>query len=338
VTESRKPDRAESALAGTKSGPRDDCPRSPDGAVRRRFTGLRSLVLRNASWHRAASAIVLLLSMGLLGWKAYESWDALRAYQWQIRYSRLVPSFALYLLQTLIVVWAWQSIMNCLTQPLPLQKHARIYVVTHLLRRIPAGMLWVMAGRAYAYRESEMPVGTAAFGSVLETWLVISTGLPLAALATPALGLLSQSHGQALALAGCALNVITLHPSVINKILDLLRQESCPPELTYRTTLSWAVIYISIWLVSGTGLFAMAQLFTDLAIAHLPATIGVWVLSSLISYLTLLSPSGLGVKELSLTLLLGRFLADPLPLLIALAMRLLWTLYDVLFGLGALLL
>jgi hypothetical protein len=70
----------------------------------------------------------------------------------------------------------------------------------------------------------------------------------------------------------------------------------------------------------------------------LPATIGVWVLSSLISYLTLLSPSGLGIKELSLTLLLGLFLADPFPLLIALAMRLIWTVYDVLFGLGALLL
>jgi hypothetical protein len=284
------------------------------------------------------SGIVLLLSVGFLGWKAYQSWDALRAYPWQIRYSRLVPSFGLYVLQTLIVVLAWQSIMNCLTERMPLQQHARIYGVTHLLQRIPAGMLWVMAGRAYAYRDLQLPVRTAAFGSLLEQWLVISTGLPLAALAAPALGLLSQSQGWALALAGCALNLVALHPRAIDRMLNRLGQQSCPAELTYRTTLTWALIYVAIWLVSGSGLFAMVQLFTDLGIAQLPATIGVWVLSSLISYVTLLSPSGLGVKELSLTVLLGLFLADPLPLLIALAMRLIWTLYDVLFGLVALLL
>jgi hypothetical protein len=306
--------------------------------MKQQLTGLRSLVVRSPSWHRPASAIVLLLSMSFLGWKAYESWDNLRAYHWQMRYSVLILSFALYVLQTLLVVLAWQSIMNRLTERLPLQKHARIYGVTHLLRRIPAGMVWVTAGRAYAYRDWEMPARTAAFGSALEMWLVISTGLPLAGVAAPALGLLSPNRGWALALAGCALNLVTLHPRVIDRALNRLRRESCPTELTYRTTLSWAIIYIAIWVVSGTGLFAMARLFTDLAIAHLPATIGVWVLSSLISYVTLLSPSGLGVKELSLTLLLGLFLADPLPLLIALAMRLVWTLYDVLFGLGALLL
>jgi hypothetical protein len=52
----------------------------------------------------------------------------------------------------------------------------------------------------------------------------------------------------------------------------------------------------------------------------------------------LLSPSALGVKETSLAFLLGLSLADPLPLLIALAIRLLWTVYDMLVGILALLL
>jgi len=338
VTDSSSPRRTGAAQSETQPEAICDRGRSPDAVVKPQSTGLRALVLSKPSWHRVASAFVLLLSIIFLGWKAHQSWDALRAYPWQIRYSRIVASAALYVLQTLIVVFAWQLIMNSLSERLPLRRHTRIYGVTNLLRRIPAGMLWVIAGRAYAYRDWEVPARVAALGSLLEMWLVISTGLPLAALAAPALGLLPRSQGWGLAAAACILNVITLHPRVIDKMLNRLRGESCPTELTYRTTLLWALIYVAIWLVSGVGLFAMAQLFTDVSVAHLPATIGVWVLSSLISYLTLLSPSGLGVKELSLTLLLGIFLADPLPLLVALAMRLIWTLYDVLFGLGALLL
>ena len=104
------------------------------------------------------------------------------------------------------------------------------------------------------------------------------------------------------------------------------------------TSLSWAALYTLVWLVSGIGLFAITVLFTDLPLASLPTTIGIWVLSSEISYLTLLSPSGLGVKELSLAVLLGLLLPDPLPLVVALGIRVIWTVYDILVGALSLLL
>jgi hypothetical protein len=138
-----------------------------------------------------------------------------------------------------------------------------------------------------------------------------------------------------LALVTLALELAALHPSLLGWLFKLVRQESLPVQLTYRTTLLWAFIYSLVWFTSGLGLFLIVRLFEDVSVTYLPATIGVWVLSSLVAYLTMFSPSGLGVKELSLTLLLGLYILEPLPLLIALAFRLIWTVYDIIIGAAA---
>ncbi len=297
-----------------------------------------SRVWRRVAWQWVASIIVLALSLCLLAYKAYDSWEALIAYEWQIRYLYLIPSFLLFLFQLVIIVWGWQAIMNSLAQPLSFRKHVKIYSYTNLTRRIPAGIFLAIAGRAYAYRQ-DVPARVPTLGSFLEFLLTVVTGLPIAALAGIGLGFYLPEIGIALAVAAFVVELTAVHPAVLGKLFQLVRHQTLQSELTYRDTLLWTLIYTLIWLLSGTGLFAIACLFVDMSMAQLPTTIGVWVLASLISYLTFFSPSSLGVKELSLTFLLGIILPDPLPLLIALAIRGIWTVYDVLVaGLATLLL
>jgi hypothetical protein len=296
---------------------------------------VRSRLQQGLSWRQIASAVVLLGSVGFLAYKAYTSWDELKAFDWQIRYVYLVPSFLLFVFQLAVIAWGWKSIMDCLAQPLPLREHIKIYAYTNLLRRVPAGTVWMVAGRVYAYRGQRVPGRVSALGSGIELLIVILTGLPLAALASVGLDLLSPALGVVLALVTLALELAALHPSLLGWLFRLVRQESLPVQLTYRKTLLWAFIYSLVWLTSGLGLFLIVRLFDDVSVSYLPATIGVWVLSSLVAYLTMFSPSGLGVKELSLTLLLGLYIAEPLPLLIALAFRLIWTVYDIIIGAAA---
>jgi hypothetical protein len=291
-----------------------------------------SYISEGFSWRRVASAVMLLASFGFLGYKAYTSWDALKGYNWQVRYEYLIPSFLLFLLQLIIITLGWQSIMNCLAERLPFREHIKIYGYTNLMRRIPAGALWVIAGRAHAYKNQNVSARSSAVGSVLEIYLVVLTGLPAAALAASGLNLLSSMAGTVLAIIALIVELAALHPRVLRRIIKLSRHQALEANVTYRYTLAWAGVYTLIWLVSGTGMFLIGCLFTAMPLASLPTTIGIWILSSLIAYLTLLSPSGLGVKELSLTVLLGIMLPNPLPLLIALATRLVWTVYDLLIG------
>jgi hypothetical protein len=317
---------------------------------------LKSLIARararpakKRTWRRALSAIVLALSLAFLGYKAWRSWDALKTYELHIRYVRLLPSFALFLAQLMVITWGWQSIMNAIASPLPFQSHLKVYGYTNLMRRIPAGVVWMVAGRAYGYKDEGIPARTSVVASLIELITVVLSGLPLAALAGWGLGFLPPAAGWSIALALLATECAALHPAVLAKLLQLAHRGSEtrvedsdhePPwnRLTYRRTLTWAAVYTLVWLISGIGLFLVGGLFAELPTSHLPAMVGVWVMSSLASYLTLFSPSGLGVKELSAALLLGTFLPDPLPLLIVLALRLIWTAYDVVIGVAVLLL
>jgi hypothetical protein len=222
--------------------------------------------------------------------------------------------------------------MNSLSPPLSFYHHLKIYGYTNFLRRIPAGLLWTTAGRAYAYKGQNVSVRSSAIGSFLEVLLAIATGLPLAALAAFGLGFLSPGAFAVLFIIALALAIGTITPAVLARLLKLLKHQDLPAELTWGDTLPWAMIYSLGWLISGVSLFLIARLFTDVPMATLPMVLSIWFLSSLATYLTAFSPSGLGVRELSLTLLLGTLFPDPLPLLIALASRLLWTIYDLLFA------
>ena len=302
------------------------------------LTTLWSRLTRKPAWRSLLSAAVLALSVGLLGYKLHQSWSDLAAYEWHLDYVYLLPSYAFFWGQLLMAIGGWWSIVGVLAHRLPYRRHLRIYGYTNLMRRLPAGLLWTTAGRAYAYRDQEISVRTSTVGSSLEFYLVILTALPLCGLSAWNLDLVSPTLGLVLAIAAVLIELLALHPAVLTWLLGLARQELPRTKLTYSLTLSWATAYTCVWGISGAGLFAVARLFGDIPIASLPAIVGAWTLANLVSYVTLLSPSGFGLKEVSLAFLLGRLLPDPLPLLTALGIRLLWTAFDLSVGLVALML
>ena len=289
-------------------------------------------------WKQAVLASVFLACLGILSYKVYTSWEALRAFEWRIKSIWLVPSFLLFLLQTLFVLWGWWSIAGRLAPKVPFRKHVQIYCYTNLARRLPASLLWLVAGRAYWYRQLDTPASAAAVASFLELALAILLGIPIAVLQISTIASLEPAVTIILFMLSTALVGMLIQPKLLNQLGRVFKKEELGLNLSYRDSLRWATVYIFIWLLGGAGLFMVINLFYTLPLRSLPEIIGVWVLSSLISYLTLLTPSGFGVKELSLTFLLGAYLPDPLPMVVALAIRMLWTAYDIFVGLIPLLL
>lgn len=293
----------------------------------------RSLKLPHVSrLRRVLAGAVLLGSVAFLAYKTYISWDELRSYEWQIRVVYLLPLFLVCVLQTLAVTRGWQSIMNCVADVMPFRQHLKILGYTNLMRRIPAGWLWSTAGRLQAYRDQNVPARRSALGSVLELMVALVTALPLAALALAELDLLPRFVGLPLALGALAVEIAALHPALLTRLVKLARQEIGVSNLRYRDTLNWAAFYTLNWLASSLGFYLIVRLFTPLSLSRLPYIAGVWVLSTLIAQLTMFSPSGLGIKEMSLTVMLEPVLPPPLPLLVALATRLVLTVYDLLIG------
>ena len=287
-------------------------------------------------WKRVVPTGILLTCIGLLAYKVYASWETLLEYEWTIRYGWLVPSLLLFLAQTLAVVWGWRSLLNRLAPPVPFWTHVKIYCYTTLARRIPVGLLWQTAGRVYWYRQLGVPTSASAVASLLELGLVILAGLPIGALQVGTI--VSLQPGYVLLASGLTMVVaaVLVQPKLLNRIRRAFNREELQASFSYQDSLRWMGIYVLVWLLSGAGLYVVVNLFFDLPLRVLPEIVGVWTLASLVSYLTLLAPSGFGVKELSLTFLLGFYLPEPLPLIVALATRVLWTAYEIIAGLASL--
>ena len=67
-----------------------------------------------------------------------------------------------------------------------------------------------------------------------------------------------------------------------------------------------------------------------------PHVIGVWALSELATYLSLVSPSGLGIREVALSVLLGDYISVPVAVVVALAARIGLIVYETFWAVVAL--
>jgi glycosyltransferase 2 family protein len=296
---------------------------------------MQPLKFRITSWTKAIPIGILLLCLGLLAYKVYLDWETLLAFDWEIQYIWLIPSVLLFLAQTVITVGGWRSILNRLAPPIPFWRHVKIYCYTTLARRIPAGLILQVTGRMYWYRQLNISAYTAAIASFLELWLVILTGLPIGALHIGTITSLETQYILLIYGLTVVIIAILIQSPILGWVFSMFKREKLEINLSARESLRWMGIYTAVWLLSGTSLFVTTNLFYDLSLRVLPEIIGVWTLASLTSYLTLLTPGGFGIKELSLTFLLGFYLPEPLPLIIALVVRILGTVYEIFAGLAS---
>lgn len=286
---------------------------------------------------RALITLLGLLLCGLLFWYLlrpfqggeYDLWGLLG----QLRWPRLVGMFALYGLALILAVFLWGSMMNQFGTPLPWRTHWYIYTTTNVTRRLP-GSIWHVAGRALLYHQQGIARRATAVVSGLEMLLMllggallllVSGGLALPQVAGRWQGLLMMAG-----LLGALL--LLLYPSNWQRLRalsgNITDKESLPPPLLF----TWLLGYGMIWLLGGSVVFVLAAALVPLPWLAWPGTIGAWVLAGLAGLLIMILPSGLGVTELSLTLLLSAYMPPPIALLVALVTRLLLTLFELLFA------
>jgi hypothetical protein len=95
--------------------------------------------------------------------------------------------------------------------------------------------------------------------------------------------------------------------------------------------LSWMVAYAGSWFLGGLILYL---LMTGVETSSLSVTesTAIWAISGGVSMLMIILPSGLGIREVSLALLLQPYASLSIAILVALLIRLTFSVADVLWG------
>jgi hypothetical protein len=120
------------------------------------------------------------------------------------------------------------------------------------------------------------------------------------------------------------LSVVLVHPNSLQRIWKLTSRSKPIQPLYWKDTIVWLMLYVFTWLIGGIVLYCVISFFQPIPFADLMTIIGIWSLSGTISLAGFFTFSFVGLREVTLTLLLAQLLPLPITLIIAVTVRLLW--------------
>jgi hypothetical protein len=240
----------------------------------------------------------------------------------------LLEALTWYTIDLTIYGITWASIQNRLGKRVKLLDHIRIFCLSNAAKRLP-GTLWYIGSRTTLYRQTGISVRPVVIASGIEAVLIWLSGVLIA------LPFLIMSRPNLIGLwagIGFILLLITLNPRALQWGIVRATRGEMPPPVTPWDVYLWLTLYAVGWMVGGILLFSVLTTFQPLSMEWLPTVIGIWTLSGVLAMLTIVLPSSLGVMELTLTTLLSAIVPTGLAVLVALSVRGLTTVFDLLWG------
>jgi uncharacterized membrane protein YbhN (UPF0104 family) len=276
----------------------------------------------------------------------------LRDYNWGIltagaahwNYWLLSVSFLGFVLQELSYGLIWQSVLRRLGYRLDLRVCLRIYLASEFVRYIP-GNVWHVLTRMLWTGRYGVPRPIAFASMTVELITKLAAGALVFALSLvfwgSAAALGSLLHGSFILVLG-GLSFITLlvvlHPRILggllNMALRLLKRDSVVLSLRYSDILLVTLAWCGSWFVAGCAFYLMLlALWPATPLAALPVCIGIYAIAWDFGFVTFITPSGLGFRELAIGVLFTLalpFVPTGVVAVIALLSRIVSTLAELL--------
>ena len=305
------------------------------------------------SWWRRPSVRVafLLAAFGFLGWAFSDQWREYRAVTATAARDRRI-AWPWVLLASLIVlathallVQSWRQLLFGWGGVLGYRRAVAIWTIANLGKWIP-GKFWQVGVMGSMAADHGISPVAATGAAVLGTLLNVGAGFGIASV-TGAAALDTIHPGLALVARGAAvaflIGVLAL-PWVLPRVLDLLARWRRVPvatqQLTARDVWLATVLNAAAWIGYGLAFACFARGVTTGVSGDPALFVAVYTASYLIGYLALISPGGLGFREVALVaFLVGTGAAGKGDATILSVMSRVWlTVLEVLPGLLSLLL
>jgi hypothetical protein len=139
-----------------------------------------------------------------------------------------------------------------------------------------------------------------------------------------------------LLLGGLLLGLLLVHPVTLRFLLGRLKAGGeTIPGVRYRDSALLVGLYAVVWALGGMILFAITKAVYPLPWDTFPGILGAWSLSGVIASISTFTPSGFGLREITLSILLTPFMPAGMSVVIALVTRVFLSLCELVWALGA---
>ena len=267
----------------------------------------------------------------------YHGWRDASRFQWNVRPWPLAVSFALALAFWPMTGLAWNLLVRHMGGNPALRKGMKVYFLSNLGWYVP-GKVWYAVGRVYLGQQEGVSVGVISTSLLMEVVLSLVSSALMATLALPLIAPLLGTKSLYLGIAALTLGLAILHPALMKPLLALLERflpgpkRETLPSLRYSVMLGLLVGYLVIWGLVGVAFFILLSAVYPLARVWLPIIIAIYAVSWIAGFLTPFAPSGLGVREGTMILLLGQYLPVPAVTATAILFRIWLILAEVLWA------
>jgi uncharacterized membrane protein YbhN (UPF0104 family) len=286
---------------------------------------------RSGGWRRAlwttAKVIVVGAALFFVGKVLAENWPDVRAGWRPPRPGELVAAAAVLLTSYLLLYEISLAVLRRVGYRLDFRAGLRPFFYSLLGRYVP-GRVAVALGKIYLYERRGVPRLGAALAVAYENIFAavggVAVALALAALLAEAFSWTALAFAAAAALT----LVILVQPSLLRRLLawplKKMRQRELSPKmlLGHGGALAFALCYAAYCVLLGVFFAFFAAAFVPLGAAGAAQAGAAYVAAAVLGYVAVFAPSGLGVREGLLVLLLQRYMSAGEAAFLAVASRL----------------
>lgn len=281
-----------------------------------------------------AAGVVICVIFGVISYRFYDDWNMITSLEWR----RHPGLFALHfgLLCTCFALWTlgWRVLVQGIGQQWNLRTAAYTWLTANLGKYVP-GMVLMLVGRVELCQRRGLQRASCVGALMLEHALLLVAAAPFmvgAALLGVRVGSFTTATTVCGAIIGAFIVVHRTHwlKMLLNIGLKLLRRD--PAEFTVSTRMPARLLlfYMASWLAYGLSGWALSIALGMGDQIPVSALVCAFVAAWMIGFLSVLTPGGLGVREVALAALLGPFMPATQSMVLAVVARLTWTVVEML--------
>ena len=259
---------------------------------------------------RLVVGLLLLIGALFLVWGLARALGSALALGLELHLGWLAVALASALLYVSLGGVAWSVLLRALLRSdglsaPPLHQSVVLFVVGNLGRYAP-GTIWFLATRAYLAGRIGLPAAPVAASLAIELALIVLAGALVTAIGLLVLPPLAVLRPLAIPVGILPLLVVA-NPGLFRATQRLVSrsQPESPRVVAVRSRLRLLLIYTGVWVVGAVTLWLVIRSVGPVEIDAFPAVLGAWGVGFLAGFAVPFLPSGIGVREGVLTVLLA---------------------------------
>jgi uncharacterized membrane protein YbhN (UPF0104 family) len=304
----------------------------------------KSMLRRLVRW---LQPVFLILSVIAIGWFLSNQWPTLRSYPWRLDWGWLLATCVITLASWGVEIAIWQHLLAALGGKLPYWIAARIWFLSAVLRYVPGNVWQPLSLTLYSRRHGVAPEATIT-SLVLYQVIILLAIAPILVIyflwidtKSLAAQFVAQFPAGLVWVALVPVLAFLIRPQWLVKLLNWafvrLQRPPLAMQLTSKKLLMLILVALADWLLWG-GVFAAftfavaGDIVADGA-AITPLLVASYPIANVIGWLSLITPSGFGVREGAFYLLLTPQISGSVVTVIALGIRVWGIVNELVFAL-----